>query len=187
MIAKGLDFPNVTLVGVIHADQGLVFPDVRSAEQTFQLLAQVAGRTGRGPHGGRVLIQTFLPEHPVIQAALDHDYVGFAARTLALREAMGDPPFGRLARVVVRGAVEADVARHAADLGAAVAAADPSIEVRGPAPCPLPMARGLYRHHLVLRHDDAPPLRAALWDVVRPHRPPRDVEVLIDVDPVRML
>ncbi len=82
MIAKGLDFPNVTLVGVINADTALHLPDFRAAERTFQLVTQVAGRTGRGPKGGRVLVQTFSPDHPAIQAAVRHDYAAFAAGEL---------------------------------------------------------------------------------------------------------
>src|SRR5204862_1417415 len=87
MIAKGLDFPNVTLVGVVNADVGLHIPDFRSAERTFQLLAQVAGRAGRGPSGGRVLIQTFTPEHPAIALAAKHDYAAFVAEELTHRRA----------------------------------------------------------------------------------------------------
>src|SRR5207237_2378638 len=87
MIAKGLDFPNVTLVGVVNADVGLHIPDFRSAERTFQLLSQVAGRTGRGPRGGRVLVQTFNPEHACIAFAATHDYAGFVANELARRRA----------------------------------------------------------------------------------------------------
>ena len=102
MIAKGLDFPNVTLVGVVNADVGLHLPDFRSAERTFQLLSQVAGRAGRGPRGGRVLVQTFTPEHPCIALAATHDYAGFVAAELAHRRAHNYPPYQRLARLIVR-------------------------------------------------------------------------------------
>ena len=93
MIAKGLDFPNVTLVGVINADTALHLPDFRAAERTFQLVAQVAGRTGRGKRGGRVLVQTLNPEHPAIVAAVRHDFPKFAAHELAVRQAAHYPPF----------------------------------------------------------------------------------------------
>src|SRR4029079_1728428 len=93
MIAKGLDFPNVTLVGVVNADVGLHVPDFRSAERTFQLLSQVAGRAGRGPRGGRVVIQTFTPLHPSIAQAKAHDYAGFVAAELNHRRAHHYPPF----------------------------------------------------------------------------------------------
>ena len=102
MIAKGLDLPLVTLVGVVNADRGLALPDFRASERVFQLLTQVAGRAGRGILGGRVLLQTYRPEHPAIRAASRHDYAEFAAEELPLRRELGDPPFGRLARVVCR-------------------------------------------------------------------------------------
>ena len=102
MIAKGLDFPNVTLVGVINADIGLNFPDFRSAERTFQLLSQVSGRTGRGARGGKVLIQTFNPEHPSIALAATHDYASFVAIEMGHRQAHNYPPYNRLIRLIVR-------------------------------------------------------------------------------------
>ncbi len=103
MIAKGLDFPNVTLVGVINADTALHLPDFRAAERTFQLVTQVAGRTGRGPKGGRVLVQTFSPDHPAILAAVRHDYAAFAAGELPMRQMLRYPPFASMIRLVVRG------------------------------------------------------------------------------------
>src|SRR6185312_1328815 len=106
MIAKGLDFPEVTLVGVVDADTALHLPDFRAAERTFQLLVQVAGRTGRGAKGGRVLVQTFSPDHPAILAAVRHDYKQFADRELPLRRMLGYPPFAAMIRVVVRGTRE---------------------------------------------------------------------------------
>jgi primosomal protein N' (replication factor Y) (superfamily II helicase) len=119
MIAKGFDFPNVTLVGVINADLGLNIPDFRSAERTFQLLSQVAGRTGRGERGGRVLIQTFNPEHPSIALATHHDYLGFARAELPQRQAHGYPPFERLARVIVRSKQEQTASLQAERMAAA--------------------------------------------------------------------
>jgi primosomal protein N' (replication factor Y) (superfamily II helicase) len=114
MIAKGLDFPNVTLVGVVDADTSLRQPDLRARERTFQLLAQVAGRTGRGPRGGQVLVQTCCPDDPAILFAARHDYVGFAKAELEARAAMSAPPYSSAARVIVRGPAEATVS-HAAD------------------------------------------------------------------------
>src|SRR5437870_1020586 len=102
MIAKGLDFPNVTLVGVVNADIGLHVPDFRAAERTFQLLSQVSGRTGRGPRGGKVLVQTYSPENPCITLAAVHDYQAFASGELAHRRAHNYPPYHRLARLIVR-------------------------------------------------------------------------------------
>lgn len=117
MIAKGLDFPNVTLVGVVNADLGLHLPDFRAAERTFQLVTQVAGRTGRGPRGGCVLVQTFTPEHPAIQAAARHDYNQFADYELPIREGLGYPPYTSLLRLVVRGPVEKTAETFAQTLG----------------------------------------------------------------------
>jgi len=116
MIAKGLDFPNVTLVGVINADTALHIPDFRASERTFQLVTQVAGRTGRGDRGGRVLVQTFNPEHAAIQAAVRHDYETFAAGELPPREEHGYPPFASLIRLVVRGPSEVQTESFAEEL-----------------------------------------------------------------------
>ena len=106
MIAKGLDFPNVLLVGVINADSALHFPDFRAAERTFQLVTQVAGRTGRGDRNGRVIVQTFSPEHPAIQAASRHDYHGFAKDEMVIRRRFSYPPCGSVARIIIRGSIE---------------------------------------------------------------------------------
>ena len=106
MIAKGLDFPNVTLVGVINADVGINLPDFRASERTFQLLTQVAGRAGRGVKGGEVIVQTSLPTHYVVECALQHDFVGFAEKELAARQHPLYPPLCRLVNVVVSGLVE---------------------------------------------------------------------------------
>ena len=123
MIAKGLDFPNVTLVGVINADTALHLPDFRAAERTFHLVTQVAGRTGRGPKGGRVLVQTFSPDHPAIQAAVRHDYAAFAAGELPIRQMLRYPPFASMIRLVVRGPVEAVAAEFADYIAQRLAAA----------------------------------------------------------------
>ena len=120
MIAKGLDFPNVTLVGVIQADTALHLPDFRAAERTFHLVTQVAGRTGRGDKGGRVLVQTFSPDHPAIRAAVRHDYAAFAAEELPLREMLHYPPFAAMIRLVIRGESEAAAKEFAARLGQSV-------------------------------------------------------------------
>src|SRR5690606_8479155 len=106
MIAKGLDFPNVTLVGVVNADVAMNLPDFRASERTFQLLTQVAGRAGRGPRGGLVLIQTALPQHYAIQSALAHDYETFATRELDERREPGYPPHTRLINVIISGTDE---------------------------------------------------------------------------------
>ena len=140
MIAKGLDFPNVTLVGVIQADTALHLPDFRAAERTFHLVTQVAGRTGRGDKGGRVLVQTFSPDHPAIRAAVRHDYAAFAAQELPLREMLHYPPFAAMIRLVIRGESEALAKEFAQRLGQSVSAAlearQAQARVLGPAPRP---------------------------------------------------
>jgi len=140
MIAKGLDFPEVTLVGVVNADTALHLPDFRAAERTFQLVTQVAGRTGRGPKGGRVLVQTFTPEHPAIQAATRHDYAAFAAEELPVREALRYPPFGEMVRIVVRSTSAEAAAQFAQQLGRQLRSMRSelgrSARVLGPAPAP---------------------------------------------------
>ncbi len=133
MIAKGLDFPNVTLVGVIQADTALHLPDFRAAERTFQLVTQVAGRTGRGDRGGRVLVQTHSPDHAAIRAAVRHDYTAFAAQELPLRQMLNYPPFASMVRLVIRGEVEA-VAREFAQQLAMKIKASLTARVLGPAP-----------------------------------------------------
>ncbi len=120
MIAKGLDFPNVTLVGVIQADTALHLPDFRAAERTFHLVTQVAGRTGCGEKGGRVLVQTFSPDHPAIRAAVRHDYAAFAAQELPVREMLHYPPFAAMIRMVIRGESEALAKQFAQRLGQSV-------------------------------------------------------------------
>src|SRR5262249_17387635 len=118
MIAKGLDFPNVTLVGVINADIGLHIPDFRSSERTFQLLAQVAGRAGRGPRGGKVLVQTYDTDHPAIALAVTHDYNSFAKLEIEQRRQHNYPPFQRLVRVIVRSRTASAAEAFADRLGA---------------------------------------------------------------------
>ena len=188
MIAKGLDFPNVTLVGVVNADTALHLPDFRAAERTFQLVAQVAGRTGRGDRPGRVLVQTYFPEHPAIRCAARHDYEGFVASELPERERHGVPPFGRLVRIIVRGANE-QAAREYLDglAGALKEAAPPGVRLLGPAPAPVLKIRNLYRFHLQLRSATARPLQALRHAVLPTLPPPGGVELAVDVDPVSML
>src|SRR5205085_10418482 len=128
MIAKGLDFPNVTLVGVVNADVGLHLPDFRAAERTFQLLAQVSGRAGRGPRGGRVLVQTFNPEHPSIALAATHDYNRFVAVEMAHRKAHKYPPYQRLVRLIVRGRDQEEAGAFADRLAAGFRAALASLK-----------------------------------------------------------
>ena len=188
MIAKGLDFPNVTLVGVINADTALHLPDFRAAERTFQLVAQVAGRTGRGDRPGRVLVQTFCPEHHAITCAQHHDYLGFVAAELPLRQASGVPPYGRLARLIARGPDESLVASFMQEVSLALSfAAPPSVRLLGPAPAPVLKIRDLFRFHLQLRAPSARPLQDLLHAVLPTLTPPNGVELAVDIDPVSLL
>jgi primosomal protein N' (replication factor Y) len=188
MIAKGLDFPNVTLVGVVNADTALHLPDFRAAERTFQLVAQVAGRTGRGDRPGRVLVQTYSPEHPAIRSAIRHDYEGFAQGELPEREKYGVPPYGRLVRLIARGPHESAVHAYLENLALAFRqAADPSVRILGPAPAPILKIRDLYRVHLQLRCPHSRPLQLLASTVPSRHPTPPGIELAIDVDPMTML
>jgi primosomal protein N' (replication factor Y) len=156
MIAKGLDLPLVTLVGVILADVGLNMPDYRAAERTFNVLTQVAGRAGRSPLGGRVLLQTFLPEHYVIQAAAQHDYDSFYRFEMENRRKLGYPPFGRLVRLEYRHAQAEEAASAAQKMAAQLrnwitAGEGRATDMIGPAPCFFARLGGLYRWQIILR------------------------------------
>lgn len=190
MIAKGLDFPNVTLVGVIAADTILHQPDLRAAERTFQLIAQVAGRTGRGEQGGRVLVQTSSPAEPAILQAAQHDYISFAEEELLHRKERKVPPFEHLARVILRGKDDSTVRAYAREMAKIihVRAGEIGSDVRvlGPAPAPLTRLKGLFRYHLQLTHEDVDEVRR-LWNEATAHFPPsNEVEFVVDVDPFNM-
>jgi primosomal protein N' (replication factor Y) len=191
MIAKGLDFPNVTLVGVINADMALHLPDFRAAERTFQLVTQVAGRTGRGPQGGRVIVQTFSPDTPAIMAAVRHDYAAFARHELPHREANGYPPFSSMIRVIVRGAKESDAKLLAEQLGELLRdganAAAGAIRVLGPAPAPMAKLRGQFRYQIQMQSIDGESLRTLVRAATAPIKPPDDASWTVDVDPWDMM
>ncbi len=183
MVARGLDLPSVTVVGIISADTGLHMPDFRAAERTFQLLAQVAGRAGRGILGGRVVLQTYHPNHYAIQRAAVHDYAGFVTRELAFRHETGYPPYIRLARLVYQHP-SAQRAREEAETVAAMLqralaeAGLPDSDLIGPAPAFFARVRGRYRWHILLRSLDP----AAF---LRPLSIPAGWSV--DIDPVDVL
>jgi primosomal protein N' (replication factor Y) len=191
MIAKGLDFPNVTLVGVINADTALHLPDFRASERTFQLVTQVAGRTGRGEKGGRVLVQTFSPDHPAIAAAVRHDYEAFARQELPIRQALDYPPFAAMVRLVVRGKRESPAAEFAEQMATAVRAelekVDAKSRVLGPAPAPIAKLRGNYRYQIQTQAADGAALRQAVRLATEDLTPPDDVQWIADVDPLDML
>jgi len=189
MIAKGLDFPNVTLVGVVNADTALHLPDFRAGERTHQLVAQVAGRTGRGPKGGLVIVQTAQPEHYTLRSAVDHDFVTFAEIELGHRRALHLPPFTRAARIVLDGRRESEVRSAARRIGRALEAHRPERKgiVRGPTPCPIEKIKDRFRWHLLLLAGNSRRLRDMI-DLAGPAVPKgRRVRVAVDVDPVSML
>lgn len=192
MIAKGHDFPEVTFVGVLLADLSLSFPDFRSAERTFQILTQVAGRAGRGDRPGKVIVQTLSPDHVCIRMAARHDFAGFMAEELAAREMLGYPPFGRMLLLRLWGP-KADKVREAAEevaeaLEPAVSAK--GIQLLGPAPSPIPLVKRKHHYQVLLKMparfpvgDFFPPLLRPLRDVVRKH----GVRMEADVDPYNMM
>ena len=195
MIAKGLDFPNVTLVGVVNADTGIHLPDFRATERTFQLLTQVAGRAGRGPKGGEVFIQTALPTQLAVKHATEHDYLGFAAEELNDRKSPAYPPWARLVNVVVSGMEETptqEAAEAASDWlrGLIEARKLEDVELVGPAPCAIDRIRGRWRWHFIIRSSSAKTLGiVAKYFFLRFRLPPgkADLRLILDRDPVQLL
>jgi len=195
MIAKGLDFPRVTLVGVLDADVALHLPDFRAAERTFQLLVQVAGRSGRGKTRGEVLVQTCTPEHPAIAAVAAADAAqgeaAFRKRELAERRDAGYPPFARLVTLLVDGPDEAHVEAAATTLAerARALAGERDITVLGPAPQALSRLRERYRWHVLLKSETGAPLRDIAATLLAESEQPghRNVRVIADVDPIEVL
>jgi primosomal protein N' (replication factor Y) len=193
MIAKGLDFANVTLVGVIDADIGINLPDFRASERSFQLLSQVAGRAGRGPKGGEVVIQTRVPSHHALRCAMTHDYHGFVAEELPARESPAYPPTLRLANVLVSGLDEAAVAQFATEVADWIIKADIKfglgVTVLGPAPCPLERIKTRWRWHIVLKSTQQGSLTRLLRGVLEGvDVPPRhELRLIADRDPVSLL
>jgi primosomal protein N' (replication factor Y) len=187
MVTKGHDFGGVTLVGVLQPDQGMHLPDFRAAERTFQLLEQVAGRAGRGDRPGRIVVQTFCPEHPAIQFLRTHDYEGFVRDELARRESASYPPFSRMIALRLDGRHEASVRAAAISAaGLARAQAGTAVLVLGPAEAPIRRLRGRSRYQIWLRATD----RARLLTAARAAAQvtlPRDLRLAIDVDPQSVL
>jgi primosomal protein N' (replication factor Y) len=184
LVAKGHNFPLLTLVGVIDADLGLQGSDLRAAERTFQLMRQVAGRAGRVEKAGQALMQTFQPEHPVIRAILSGDEQDFWTAEAAERRAAGVPPYGRLAGIILS---SSDV-QAVFDLGNALARDDAPLrrvgaQVFGPAPAPIARVRGRHRVRLLVKAAKGTPLQAALIDWVAPFKLKGDMRMAIDIDP----
>ena len=188
MIAKGLDFPNVRVVGVISADTALHMPDFRAAERTFQLVSQVAGRCGRGEHAGVAIVQTFQPNAPPIVLAAKHDFERFAERELADRMKFNLPPTRRLARLVIRNAGETTCAQRAQSLAESLRAMiEGSIEVRGASPCPIARIANRYRQQIEVFAPNAVELSRFLTRVRNAGLLHLGEELAVDVDPVALL
>jgi len=195
MVAKGHDFPGVTLVGVLGADIGLSFPDFRASERTFQLLTQVAGRAGRGDSPGKVIIQSFYPSHYALRYAREQDYPGFFEHEIEFRRLLGYPPFSRLVQLVISDSRLDTVIRTsdklAAELTRASAGdrASSGIRVLGPAPAPLEKLKGKYRYQILMKcpegEDPVPPLRQAFEELGK--RRVALKTATVDVDPVSLL
>ncbi|HWN17705.1 MAG TPA: primosomal protein N' [Gemmatimonadales bacterium] len=190
MIAKGLDFPNVTLVGVVDADTGLYLPDFRSAERTFQLLAQVAGRAGRGPKGGRVLVQTRHPTHHALLWAQQHDTEGFLRQERQLRVDPPYPPTTSLVNLLVSGPDEGEVGRRAAAVAdwctALIERHELPMTALGPAPCPLVRIKDRWRWHVLLKGPSKSLGRVVRY-AARSLRREGNTRVVIDRDPASLL
>ena len=187
IVAKGHHFPMLTLVGVVDADLGLAGGDLRAAERTYQLLAQVAGRAGRAEHPGRVLLQTYGPEHPVMQALISGDRDRFVASETNEREHHALPPFGRLAAVIVSAPEE----RRGLDACSALANLIPAeiagARILGPAPAPLFLLRGRYRHRFLVLAQRHVNIQGLVSDWLDTYTPPTRVRVQIDIDPYTFL
>jgi primosomal protein N' (replication factor Y) len=192
MIAKGLDFPNVTLVGVIDADVGINLPDFRASERCFQLLSQVAGRAGRGPKGGEVLIQTRAPSHHAVRCAVTHDYRAFVDEELKGRTHPPYPPTLRLANVVVSGLEEEGTARLATKTAAwlhrlIAKGGIAGVTVIGPAPCPVERVKQRWRWHVLVKSERAGELGRVARYLVERFAVDAGYRMTVDRDPVALL
>jgi primosomal protein N' (replication factor Y) len=183
MVAKGLDFPNVTLVGAIAADMSLNIPDFRSSERTFQLLSQVAGRAGRGRAPGTVIIQTFNPMHPAVRTAQAHDFLAFYEALLVERREAGYPPFRRLVNIVLSGESRTSVLSASAE--ALNRLASTCKEILGPVDCAVERLQNRWRRHLLLKMP-AGALVAPIGNAMAGFDP-KGVQVVIDVDPYNLM
>ena len=186
VLAKGHHFPMLTLVGVVDADLGLDGGDLRAAERTFQLLYQVAGRAGRADRPGRVLLQTYLPDHPVMEALVSGDREAFLAREKEARQRAEMPPYGRLVALIISGRDDRVASAVARKFGAA-APRDKGVSVFGPAPAPLAVLRGLYRYRLLLKAGRQVPVQELVRTWLARVPSPSNVRVQVDIDPYSFL
>ncbi len=186
MIAKGLDFPKVTQVGVISADANLNLPDFRSGERTFNLITQVAGRAGRGDLGGEVIVQTFTPDNYAIKLAAKHDYDGFYSKEIESRRELNFPPFTTLVKITLRSRREENVAKSAEKLAKILLKKIPGIDILGPAPSPMAKLRGYYRWNILIKAEDRAGIVKKLRMALKGFRKGTGVLMAVDVDPMTM-
>ena len=182
IVAKGYHFPMLTLIGIIDADIGLAGGDLRAAERTYQMLHQVSGRAGRAERPGRVALQTYLPEHPVLKALAAGDRDAFIGIEKESREVARMPPFGRLVALIVSGNDEASVDRAANGLGRAAPHSE-GIRVFGPAPAPFALLRGRHRRRLLMHAAKGTPVQTIVSQWLKRAGLPKKVRIQIDVDP----
>ena len=186
MIAKGHDFPLVTLVGVVSADVTLNLPDFRASERTFDLLTQVAGRAGRGDDGGEVIVQTYAPSHYAILCAAKHDYEKFYAEEIEARRELMLPPFVSMVKVTVRARNDDFAQKTAAELAETIRAQDREALVGGPAPAPISRVRGYFRYNIIVKGTDKAAMCALIKKGLAAFRKPHGVLIAVDVDPISM-
>lgn len=186
IVAKGHHFPLLSLVGVIDADLGLGNGDMRASERTYQLLHQVGGRAGRAEHRGRVLLQSYQPENPVMQALIKGDRNSFVARECHLREILGLPPFGRLAALILSGPERGAVIRFAGQVARA-RPTDAEIEVLGPAPAPITLLRGRVRYRFLIKAPKVKDIQGFISHWLKAVKAPAGVRIKIDIDPYNFI
>ena len=191
MIAKGLNFPNLKLVGVVMADTGLHMPDFRASERTFSLITQVAGRAGRFFPDGKVIVQSFCPNREAIHYACKNDLESFYTQELEQRQILGFPPFARLIRLVFRSALEKD-SKDACEGAAIILEKEAnkhkiSLDILGPSECPLSKVAANYRWQLLLRANSITPLQQVCNYFIYGYTPPNNVYIEIDIDPINLL
>ncbi len=186
MVAKGLDYPRVTLVGVISADTALNLPDFRSAERTFSLITQVAGRAGRSSLPGKVIVQTCTPHHYGIQAASRHDYESFYRQEIQIRRELGLPPFTRLVQLTIRSPKESKAIQAAEDLSGELRRCLPanSAEILGPSPAAIPRLRRQYRWQILVKAKSLENILPKLEEALSHRHLPKGSYLAVDVDPL---
>jgi primosomal protein N' (replication factor Y) len=186
LVAKGHHFPHLTLAGVVDADLALESSDPRGGERTWALMAQVAGRAGRGEKPGRALIQTYLPEHPLMQALREGDRDGYLGQEKLIRENAGLPPYGRLAAIIVSGSEASETERFAAAIARQAPLAE-GVTVLGPAPAPINLVRGRHRWRFLVKAGREVNIQNFLRQWLKDVKPKGSLHLAIDVDPYSFL